>query len=167
VTLIVPVNPGLVPSYKIFLLFRAEPLHQIEHILTMLDPIGLLRIGQAMGYPPRGQETKADVVQNSENCSPWGMEGLTDLAGERMRLLLRKPENLITKIVLREPFWPLLILDSLSACSKSRCPFLDSPKAQCILVINLFKFGDDLCVRSPARTILSNRGSRLEQEKHS
>jgi hypothetical protein len=64
-----------------------------------------------------------------------------------MRLLLKKSENCITKIILRARFWPLAILDSLTACSKSRCPPLDSPKAQCILVITLFKFGDDLCVR--------------------
>jgi hypothetical protein len=31
----------------------------------------------------------------------------------------------------------------------------------------LFKFGDDLCIRFPAKTIVSNRGSLLEQEGHS
>jgi hypothetical protein len=72
--------------------------------------------------------------------------------------------NSITKIVLKGPFWPLVILDSLPACSKSRCPFLNSAKAQCILAITLFKFGDDFCVRFPARTIVSNYGSLLEQE---
>jgi hypothetical protein len=96
--------------------------------LRNLDPIGLLHIGQAMAYPPRGEETKPEVVQNSENCRPWRVEGLADLAGGRMRLLLKKPENCITKIVLMGPSWPLIILDSLTACSKSRCPLLDSPK---------------------------------------
>jgi hypothetical protein len=84
-----------------------------------------------------------------------------------MRLLLEKPENGIIKIVLRGPSWPRVILDSLPAFSQSRCPLLDSPKAQCILVITLFKFGDDLCVRFPAKTIASNHGSLLEQEDHS
>jgi hypothetical protein len=82
-------------------------------------------------------------------------------------LLLKKSENCITKNVLRGPSWPLAILDSLPACSKSRCPLLDSPKAQCILVITLFKFRDDLCARFPAKTIASNHGSLLEQEDHS
>jgi hypothetical protein len=81
-----------------------------------------------------------------------------------MRLLLMNPENCITKIVVRGPSWPLVILDSLPACSKSRCPLLGSPKAHCILVITLFKFGDDLCVRFPAKTIVSKHGSLLEQE---
>jgi hypothetical protein len=84
-----------------------------------------------------------------------------------MRLLLMKSENYITNIVVKGPFWPLVILVSLRACSKSRCPLLDRPKAQCILVITLFKFGDDLCVRFPAKTIVSNQGSLLEQEGHS
>jgi hypothetical protein len=84
-----------------------------------------------------------------------------------MRLLLKKSENCITKIVLSVPCWPLVILDSLPACSKSCCPLLDSPKGQCIMVITLFKFGDDLCVRSPAKTIVSNHGSLPEQEGHS
>jgi hypothetical protein len=84
-----------------------------------------------------------------------------------MRLLLKKSENCITKIVLRVPSWPLVIPDSLSACSKSRCPFLDSPKAQCISVITLFKFGDDLCIRFPVETIVSNHVSLLKQEGHS
>jgi hypothetical protein len=70
-------------------------------MLRKLDLIGLLRIEQAIGYPPRGQETKPDIVQNSENCRPWPIEGLTDLAGGRMRLLLKKSENWITEIVLR------------------------------------------------------------------
>jgi hypothetical protein len=73
--LIVLVNPGLVPSYKIFLLFRVDPLHHIEDMLRKLDPIGLQRIGQAMGYSPRGEETKLEVVQNSENCRPWRVKG--------------------------------------------------------------------------------------------
>jgi hypothetical protein len=73
-----------------------------------------------------------------------------------MRLLLEKCDNCITEIVVSRPSWPLVILDSLMASSKSRCPLLDSPKAQCILVISLFKFGDDLCVRFPAKTIVSN-----------
>jgi hypothetical protein len=81
-----------------------------------------------------------------------------------MRLLLKKSENCIMKIVLRGPSWPLVTFDSLPACSKPRCPLLDSPKAQCILVITLFKFGDDLCVRFPAKTRVSNHGSLLEQE---
>jgi hypothetical protein len=84
-----------------------------------------------------------------------------------MRLRLKKSENCITKIVLRAHFWTLVILDSLTACSKSRCSFLDSPKAQCILVITLFKFGDDLCVRFPATRIVLNHGSLLEQKGHS
>jgi hypothetical protein len=63
----------------------------------------------------------------------------------------------------RVPSWPLIILGSLPACSKSRCQFLDSPKALCILMITWFKFGDDLCVRFPAKTIVSNPGSLLEQ----
>jgi hypothetical protein len=84
-----------------------------------------------------------------------------------MSLLLKKSENCITRIVLRGPSWPLVILNSLLACSKSRCQLLDSPKVQCILVITLFKFGDDLCVRFPAKTIVSKHGSLLEQEGHS
>jgi hypothetical protein len=105
-----PVNPGLVPSYKIFMSFRAEPLHHIEHMLRKLDPIGLLCIRHAMGYPPLGEETKPEVAQNSDNCRQWRVEGLTDLAGGRMRLLLKKSENCITKIVLRS-------LPSLSSSS--------------------------------------------------
>jgi hypothetical protein len=84
-----------------------------------------------------------------------------------MKLLLKKSENCITKIVLMGSSWPLVILDSLSACSRPRYPLLDSPKVQCILVITLFKFGDNLCVRFPAKTIVSNHGSLLEQESHS
>jgi hypothetical protein len=84
-----------------------------------------------------------------------------------MTLLLKKYENCITKIVLRGHFWPLIILDSLSACSKSRCPLLDIPKVQCILTITLFKFGDDVCARFPAKAIVSNHASLLEQEGHS
>jgi hypothetical protein len=84
-----------------------------------------------------------------------------------MRLLLKKSENYITKIVLRGPFWPLVIFDSLTAFSKSHYPLPDRPKAQCILVINLFKFGDDLCVCFPAKTIVSNHLLPLEQEGHS
>jgi hypothetical protein len=84
-----------------------------------------------------------------------------------MRLLLEESANCITKIVLRRPFWPLVILNSLPTCSKSRCPLLDSPKGQCILVIPLCKFGDDLCVRFPAKTIVLNHESLLEQESHS
>jgi hypothetical protein len=84
-----------------------------------------------------------------------------------MRLLLKKSENCITKIVLRGPSWPLVILDDLLAGSKSRYPLLDSPKAQCILVITLFKFGDDLCVRFLAKIVVSNHGSLLEHEAHS
>jgi hypothetical protein len=136
-------------------------------MLRKPDLIGFLRIGQAMEHPPSGEETKTDVVQNSENCRPWRVEGLADLAGGRMRLLLKKFENCITKIVLRGHSWPLVIIDSLTACSKSRCPLLDSPKAQCILVITLFKFGDDLLVCFPAKTIVSNHRSLLEQEGHS
>jgi hypothetical protein len=136
-------------------------------MLTKLDPISIMRIGQAMRYPPWGEETKPEVVQNEENCRPWRVEGLTILAGGRMRLLLKRSENCITKIVLRGPSWHLVILDSLAASSKSRCPLLDSTKVQCILMITLFKFGDDLCVRLPAKTIISNHGSVLEQEGHS
>jgi hypothetical protein len=113
--LVVPVNPGLVLGYKIFLSFRAEPLHHIEHLLKKLDHIGPLRIGQAMGYPRWGEEAKPKVVQNSGNCRPWRVEGFTDPAGGRMRLVLKKPENCITKIVLKGPSWPLIILDSLPA----------------------------------------------------
>jgi hypothetical protein len=87
-------------------------------MLRKLDPIGLMRIGQAMGYPPRGEETKPEVVQNSENCRPLPVEGLTDLAGGRMRLLLKKSENHITMIVLRGPSWPLVVFDKVPACSK-------------------------------------------------
>jgi hypothetical protein len=79
--LIVPVNLGLVPSSKIFLSFRAELLQNIEHMLRKLDSIGLLRIGQAMEYPPRGEETKPKVIQNSENCGPWRVGCLSDVAG--------------------------------------------------------------------------------------
>jgi hypothetical protein len=149
------------------MLFRAESLHHIEHMLRNLDPIDLLRIGQAMEYPPRGEETKLEVVQNSENCRPWRVEGLIDLVGGRMRLLLKKSENVITKIILMGPPWTLVILDSLPACSKSRCPLLDSAKAQCILAITWFKFRDDLSVRFPAKTIVSNHGSLLKEEGHS
>jgi hypothetical protein len=84
-----------------------------------------------------------------------------------MKLLLKKRENCITKIVLRGPSWSLVILDSLTACSKSNCPLLHCPKAQYTLVIILFRFGDDLCVRFPAKTIVLNHGSLLEQESHS
>jgi hypothetical protein len=84
-----------------------------------------------------------------------------------MRLPLKKYDNCITKIVLSRAFWPLVILDSLPACWKSHCPLLDSPKAQCILVITSFKFGDDLCVCFPAKAIVSNRGSLLGQGGHS
>jgi hypothetical protein len=136
-------------------------------MLRKLDPISLLRIGQAIEYPPRGEEMKPEVVHNSENCRPRLVEGLTDTAGGRMRLLLMKSEKCVTKIALRGPFWPLVILNSLPACSKSRCPRLDSPNAQCILAINLFKFGDDLCVHFPAKRIVSNHGSLLKQEGHS
>jgi hypothetical protein len=136
-------------------------------MLRNFDPIRLLCIRQAMGYPPRGEETKPEVAQNSENWRPWRVEGHTDLTGGRTRLLLKKSENCIIEIVLRGPSWPLVILDSLPACSKSRCPLFDRPKAQCILVITLFKFGDDLYVRFPAKTIVSNHGSLLEQEGHS
>jgi hypothetical protein len=83
------------------MLFPAGPLHHIEHMLRKLDPLDLLRIGQAMGHPPRGEETKPKVVQNSENRCAWRVEGLTDLAGRRMRLFLKKSENGITMIVLR------------------------------------------------------------------
>jgi hypothetical protein len=79
-----------------------------------------------------------------------------------MRLLLKKSENCITKIVLRGPSWPLVILDSLLACSNSHCPLLDRRKAQCILVITLFKLGDDFCICFPVKTIVSNLGSLLE-----
>jgi hypothetical protein len=72
-------------------------------MLRKFDAIGLLRIGQAMGYPLRGEEIQAEVVQNSENCCPWRVEGLTDVAGGRMWLLLKKSENRITKIVLSSP----------------------------------------------------------------
>jgi hypothetical protein len=123
-------------------------------MLRELNPIGLSCIRQAIGYPPRGEETKPEVVQNSENCPQWRVEDLTDLAGGRMRLLLKKSENCITKIVLRGTSWSLVILDSFSACSKSHCPLLDSPKAQCIPAITLFNFGDDLCVCFPATTIV-------------
>jgi hypothetical protein len=133
-------------------------------MLRKPDAVGLLCIGQVMAYPPLGEETKPEVARNSVNCRLWRVEGLTDLAGGRMRLLLKKSENCIAKIVLRGHSWPLVILDSFLACSKSRCPLLDSLKAQCILVITLLKFGDDLCVRVPAKTIVSNHGSLLEQE---
>jgi hypothetical protein len=72
-------------------------------MLRKLDPIGFMRIGQAMEYPRRGEETKPDVVQNSENCRPWRVKGVIDLAEERMRLLLKKSEKCITKIVLSGP----------------------------------------------------------------
>jgi hypothetical protein len=130
-------------------------------MLRKLDPICPLRIGQAIEHPTRGEETKPDVVQNSENCRPCPVEGLTDLAGGRMRLLLKKSEKCIIKIVLMGPSWPLVILDSLPACLKSRYPLLDSPKAQCIPVITLFKFGGDLCLCFPAKTIVSNHGPLL------
>jgi hypothetical protein len=58
------------PSYNIFLLFRAEPLQHIERMLRKLDPISPLRIGHAMEHLTRGEETKPEVIQNSENCLP-------------------------------------------------------------------------------------------------
>jgi hypothetical protein len=61
-----------------------------------------------------------------------------------MRWLLTKSENCITKIVLMLSFWPLVIIASLAACPKSRCPLLDSPKEQCILLITLHKFAHEL-----------------------
>jgi hypothetical protein len=84
-----------------------------------------------------------------------------------MRLLLKKSENCITKIAVSGPSWRLVIFDSLRAFSKYRFALLDSLKAQCTLVITLSKFGDDLCVRFPAKTIVSNHGSLLEQGDHS
>jgi hypothetical protein len=132
-------------------------------MLRKPDPITLLYIGQEMGYPPRVEETKPEVVQNSENCRPWRVEDLTDLARRKMRLLLNKSENCIVKIVMRGPFWPLVILDSLPACSKSRCPLLHSPKAQCTLVITLFKFGGGLRVHFPAEKIVVLDGSLLDE----
>jgi hypothetical protein len=123
-------------------------------MLRKLDPIGLLRTRQAMQFPPRGEEMKPEVIQNSENCRPWRVEGVTDLAGGRMRLILKKSENCITKIIVRGPSWPFVILDSVPTCSKSRCPLLNSPKAQSILGITLFKFGDDLYTGFPAMAIV-------------
>jgi hypothetical protein len=73
-------------------------------MLKKLDPIGFLRIGKAMGYPRPSGETEPEVVQNSENCRPWRVEGLIDLAGGRMRLFLKKSENYITKIAVRDIF---------------------------------------------------------------
>jgi hypothetical protein len=84
-----------------------------------------------------------------------------------MKPLLKKSENCIAKIVLRGRSWPLVILDSLLTCSKSRSPLLHSPKEQCILVIILFKFGNDLCFPFPAKTMISNHGSLLEHKGHS
>jgi hypothetical protein len=57
-------------------------------MLRKIDLIGLLGIGQAMKYAPRSAEMKPEVVQNSENCRPWPVESLIDLAGGRMRLFL-------------------------------------------------------------------------------
>jgi hypothetical protein len=88
-------------------------------MLRKVDPVGLLRIEQAKGSPSRGEETKPKVVQNSDNYRSWQVEGLTDLAGGRMRLILKKSENCLTKIVLRGLSWPLVILDSLPACEIS------------------------------------------------
>jgi hypothetical protein len=139
----------------------------MEPMLRKLDPIGIMRIGQAMGYPPRGEETKPEVLQNSENCRPWRVAGLTDLAGVRMRLFLKKSENCVTNIVFIAPSWLFVILDSCSAGAKSCYPLLDSPKAQCILMMTLFKFGDNLYVRFPAKTMVSNHGSLLEREGRS
>jgi hypothetical protein len=84
-----------------------------------------------------------------------------------MTLLLKKSENCITKIVLSGSYWPLIILNSLAACSKYHCPVPDSPKAQCILVTTWLKFGDDFYVRFPAKRIVLNHGSLPEQERHS
>jgi hypothetical protein len=72
-------------------------------MLRKLDPISLLRIGQAIEYRHRVEETNPEVVQNRENCPLWRVEGLTDLAGGRMRFLLKKSENCITKIIMRGP----------------------------------------------------------------
>jgi hypothetical protein len=113
-------------------------------MLRKLGPIGLVLIRQAMVYPARGEETKPDVVQNSENLRPCQVEGLIDLSGGRIRLFLEKSKNCITKIVLKGLSWPLVTFDSLPASSKSRCPLLDSQEAHCILMITLFKLGDDL-----------------------
>jgi hypothetical protein len=136
-------------------------------MLRKLDLGGLLRNGHAMVCPPGGEETKSKVVQNSENRRPWRVEGLTDLARGRISLLVKKSENCITKIVLRGLSRPLVILNSLPACSKSRCPRFNRRTVQGILVITLFKFGGDLCVRFPVKTRVSNHGSLLEQEGHS
>jgi hypothetical protein len=81
-----------------------------------------------------------------------------------MRLSLDKSENRTMKIVLRRPSWPLIILDSLPACSKSRCPLLDGPEAQCILVTTLSKLSDDFCVGLPAKTRVPDHGSLREKE---
>jgi hypothetical protein len=79
-----------------------------------------------------------------------------------MWFFLKKWENCIAKIVLKGPSWPLVVLGSLPPCSKSRCPLLDSQDAQCIL----FEIGDNLCIRFPAKTIVSNHGSLLEKGGH-
>jgi hypothetical protein len=90
-----------------------------------------------------------------------------DLAWGRTRLSLEKSENHTTKTVLRGLSWALVILASLPTCSKARCPFVDGPEAQCILVVTMFKFGDDLYVGLPAKTMVSNHGSLLEKESYS
>jgi hypothetical protein len=49
------------------MLFGAESLNYVQHMLRGVDPVSLLIIRQATGNPDRGGETKPDVVQNSEN----------------------------------------------------------------------------------------------------
>jgi hypothetical protein len=80
-------------------------------MLRNLDPFSLLLIGQAMRHPLRGEETKGEIISNSENCRPW-RESLNDLASGRMRLSLEKSENCATKIVLRgvPGLWSSLIV---------------------------------------------------------
>jgi hypothetical protein len=65
------------------------------------------------------------------------------------------------------PSQPRVILDSLPVCSQSPCPFVVNSEARCILVMILFKFGDDLLVRFPAKTIASNHGPVLKKVRHS
>jgi hypothetical protein len=64
-----------------FLLFGTEPLPHIQHVMRKLDLFGLLLVGQAMGYPSRGEEAPK-VVQISENHRPWPVDCPTDIAGE-------------------------------------------------------------------------------------
>jgi hypothetical protein len=52
-----------------------------------------------------------------------------------MRVLLKKSENWITKIVRMPHSWLLAFVNTLPVCLKSCCSRLDIAKAQCIVFV--------------------------------